>query len=623
MLIPLARGESGASDAAVAHLINVARNRVELERDTALAPGTTKEKQSIIRSQLKQLSSIVDEGELRAVDEKIAGGLAAVLISRVIDYDTSQVQVLAVAMLKRDDRWIPAPVLASFENSGITYLPGLAESARQLEAWMLRERTIHLTRLRKDVQADLLADIRKSGNIDELRQSSPAKIVDNFIEACRARDLPAALVYLGGLEDPLPRNWDNILQFISSNIRQSKKDNDTWRRLTDTTGARAFIETDTFDDGAMVSLGEFAPSESTPGQAAVTIFHFPLDRSKDDIWRLRLPTWLLDLDLPGSPDASDSEMIKAFPAKLLEHQPKLSFTKPEELMESLQQALSSPRFEAVLPHIGVPESGDALPVLERAARLWRDFRGHDSKAPLLLEVRKEDDQACALLSIFDARNPQIRSILIKRIFLQQKDGLWTIPSSGDETPDGAAPELIAWAEKSSRLSEADWLSRLGLTATLGGIPADSAPSEEDALAAAHAWLTAIQSRDPRAILRSVAAFDDKRGIKKLFRTIGHELQSDHRTEILKIHRNGRWAAVSTHAISEQRSEDPYHLLYPIVSTESGPRVLAEALLFHADTRSREFLNSSIWNRLDDRLPEAAVAELKEIQKAHTALAESP
>lgn len=623
ILSPLAYGESGPSDAAVAYLINVARDRVDLKRDTALDDGTTVEKETVIRERLKRLSSILDEGELRAIDEKVEGNLAAILVSRIIDYDPSQVQIFAIAMLKRDDRWLPAPVLSSFENTGITYLPTLSSSSQLLEDWMLNERTVHLARLRQDVQSNLIEDIRKAGSIDDLRKIPPDEIVGKFIKACSAKDLPAALLYLGGLEENLPRDWDDILQFVSSNIREAKKQNEAWRHITSTTGARTVVETDVFNEGAMVSIGELAPFESTPGQPAITVFHFPLEKSKEGTWRLRLPSWLLDGIIPDETDPSDADLIEVFPKKLLENQTPKTFSDPTILMESLQQALSSPHFETILPYIGLPPSGDALPVLERASSLWRDFRTHDNQAPLLLEVCQIGDQACALLSLFDDRNPQIKRSLIKRVFLQKGNDLWTIPASRYETTDEVSQELVEWAEKTSRLNEADWLERLGLATTIGGIPADSAPTEAEALAAANSWLEAIRSRNPRSILRSVAAFDDELGIKNLFRTIGHELQTDHLTEVLKIHRIGRWAAVSTHAVSHQRSDDPYHLLYPIVSTESGPRVLAEAVLFHADTRSREFLNSSIWGRLEDRLPEAAVTELKEIQKAHDALAETP
>ena len=623
MLSPLAHGESGPSDAAVSFLIDVARDRIDLNEDTAIAEGTTSEKEKIIRSQLKRLSSIVEVGELRALEEKVDGDLAGVLVSRVVDYDPSQVQVFAIAMLKRDDRWQPAPVLASFENTGITYLPGLSTSSKALENWMLTQRTIYLTRLREDVQADLLDDIRSAGSLDQLRNNSPEEIVNQFIEACRAKNLPGALVYLGGLETKLPKNWNQILQFVSSNIRGSSETNESWRQLTSSIGARAVIDTDSFDDGAIVSIGDYSPFESTPGQPAVTIFHFPLDRSDEDTWRLRLPSWLLDGDLPDEADPSDESLVEAFPRKLIKKQKPLSFSDPAALMESFQQALCSPDFERTLPHIALPDSGDALPVIERASRLWRDYRGRESQAPLLLDVRQENDQACALVSLFDDRNPQIRRTLIKPIYLQRKDGHWTIPAIRIDDDD-IAPGLTKWAEESSALSEADWIARLGLTATLGGIPADSAPTEAEARDAATAWLSALQSRNPRAILRAVAAFDDELGIKNLFGSIGHELQSGNQSEILKIHRNGRWAAVSTRAISTEKSNDGYYLLFPIVSTQAGPRVLAEALLYHAaDSRSLGYLNSVNWKRLEDRLPEAAVTELQEIHKAHSALAEAP
>ncbi|MEP4076740.1 hypothetical protein [Haloferula sp.] len=623
MLIPLAHGESESSDAAVAHLIDIARGRIDLTNDTALAPGTTREKQAAIRDRIKQLSSAVEEGELRVIDEKVEGGLAAVLVSRIIDYDSSLVQVYAVALLKRDDRWLPAPLLGSYENTGITYIPLLSESAKRLEDWMNRERTAHLTRLRKDVQAELLADIRKAGSTCELYNIEPEQFVERFIDACRQNDIPAALACLGGLEEPLPDNWSETLRFIANSIRTANSPSEAWRRMTNTTCARALLTKETYAKDMIIKIGEFAPFECPPGEPQITVFNFPINRVEGGLWRINLPKWLLDGGHLRHLKDTSAKQIEAFPAKLLAEFPAKDFKTPEELATSLQTTLSGPKFEGLLPYIGIPESGDALEVLDRASRLWRLFHNRKNQAPLLLDVKAEGNQACALFSLFDARNPQINHDLISRVFLEQKGDTWTIPVSHKNALKRAPASLIAWADNASRFSETEWLRKLELAATLDDIPADSTPSEEDALAAANAWLDAIQSRDPRTILQSVAAFDDESGIRKLFKTIGHELQSDQRARITKIHRNGRWAAASTLTVPEQRSEEPYHMLYPIVSTPSGPRILAEAVLFPANTRSREFVNSSIWKRLGDRLPETTVTELKEIQKAHTELAESP
>ncbi|MEM1082773.1 MAG: hypothetical protein AAGI48_01515 [Verrucomicrobiota bacterium] len=620
-LLPLAHGESGPSDAAVGFLIDIARERVELETDTAIAEGTTREKKQNIRERLQRLSQAVDQGELKAINERIEGELAGVLISRTIDYDPTQIQVHAIAMMKRDNRWLPAPVPSSFENTGISYIPELSEKAEELELWMLRQRSTRLSQLRENIQSELMADIRKAVSMDELREAEPEQIVERFIDACRVRDLPAALACLGGLEDPLPDNWEDVLRFTAGSTRTADSPTEAWRRMTSTACARAMVITERHTQDVIVKLGEFAPFESTPGEPRISIMPFSLKRSEKGLWRINLPSWLLDGSPPGQRDSTSPELIQAFPSKLLTKYKPKSFETPKALAVSLQQALSSPNFEAVLPHMAPAEEDDALATLERAADLWREFRERSSQSPLFLDVREEGNEACALIARFDSRSSRIRRSQITFVYLQRLDDGWSIPVAEPEAGIAANPALSDWAQKLGNQSEAEWLDHLGIAAKLGGIPADSAPNEAEARAAANAWLDAVKSRDPRKILGTVAYFDDDRGAEKLLRTIGHELQAEHQAEILGVHRNGRWSAVSTRTRSVDRSDPPYHLLYPIVTTPQGPRVLAEAALFHADTRSREFLNSAIWNRLSGRLPETAVTELKDIQELHDRLVE--
>lgn len=615
-----AHGESSPSDVAVGHLLRIAENRLELESDTALTAGTTREKKASISDQLAKLSEILGAGSLRPLEEKSEGDLAAVLVSSTIDYDPERVQVLAVPLLRKDGRWVPAPVLSSFENTGISYVHGVSDAAKRLEAWMLRERGEQVRRLRDNVQADLFEDIAKVGNADELRSADPGMLVLGFIEACRQRDLPAMLYHLGGLEEPLPEDWKQSFRFATAQVRDNSPPSRAWQQMTDTTNARAIVGIDRHGDGATVSLGEFDPFDDPPGISSIRILHFPLHRSKSGSWRLGLPTWLVDGNPVGKADPIDSELVEALPASLVKAHPPESFASPGSLADSLRDALAGDRFEAVLPHIR-QDGEDALAALQRAAGLWREFRRRDSEIPLLLDVSAQGDDACLLMSHFDARNPEIRGKLIQRVLLQARGGEWAVPIGPVDTNNAPQEELAAWAEGAVKLGEDEWLDRLGIARfPADAIPAD-APTAEQARAAAEGWLDAIRSRDPKAIFGTAAAFDDKRATRKLLRNIGHELQADHHAEILKVHRKGRWAAVSTRVKAIESDSDSTFMLYPVITTDDGPRIVAEAILYHSDSRSREFLNESVWTRLENLLSGASVAELKELHAAHDTLAD--
>ena len=56
-----------------------------------------------------------------------------------------------------------------------------------------------------------------------------------------------------------------------------------------------------------------------------------------------------------------------------------------------------------------------------------------------------------------------------------------------------------------------------------------------------------------------------------------------------------------------------------MATPAGPRVLPELDLFDPLTRSREFLNRSVWERVSARLPEGARGELESIYEKHRTL----
>lgn len=621
LLSPLTRAGEGPSAAAVDFLEKIAHGPFELESDTALTENTTTEKRDDISARLERLGKSIKIGQFRAIKKRVDGELAGVLVSQVIDFDPNQTTIHAVALLKRNGKWLPAPVLASFENTGITYIPRLSKAAEPIRKWLLDAPGDLLELTRQTIQAELLADIYKAKSPDQLRKESPKTLVNNFISACQSRDLPAALACLGGLEDPLPSFWQDALAFTAAAFRDPSAGPSPWKQLCSPTALHAIVRVENLPEGSIVTLGELDPNSGKHGPTGISLRDFSLDRSPSGLPRLRLPAWLLRDD-DGNETKPDPELVKAFPSKLLDKYPTRSFPSPEALMSSFQQALAGPKFVTLLPLIAPPSNRDhASEQLINLAHLWRDFRSGKNRSPLLLDVYQLGDHACALMVRFNALSPSIKSNKIKPLFLVRSADGWNVSPTLSENPTHNSPlnELSKWIKESTALNQIQWLSRIDLPAPIKEIPADSAPTEAEARKAADDWITALQADNPHSVLATAAYFDDESGGQKLLRTIGHELQSDADASILGTHRHGRWAAVTVTYTPSDPDQPPYHLLYPILATAKGPRILAESLLFNANSRPREFLNKAIWTRLADRLPQAAIDELRHIYQDHATL----
>lgn|GEM_PF-4387380 len=623
LLATVATGQPGPSEAAVEFLGTLDGEGIELDQATAIAPQATEEKRRSICLRLERLADELEEGDLRAVDEKVDGELAAVLVSQIVDFDPNRVTVHAVALRKLDDRWLPTPVPASFENTGLTYLPELSRRAAALEDWLLHERASQTQRLRENILGDLLADIGAAMSRDELHESTPETLAFLFIEACRQRDLPRALACLGGLEDPLPGSWNDTLKLTARAFRSPGEAPGAWERLLSPTAVRTALSAELDAEGASVRIGEIEPAGERPGRPEVAILDFAFDRGAGGLWRLALPLWLLEDPQPGfaTVDPTDPDALTV-PARLLETHPPRRFETAAALGESFRRALGDASFAPLLEHLARPEN-DPLESIGLLARLWNGFLVRPAVFPMVLDATEHEDRGRLLLTDFDARSPEIAALVIP-VDLVRRDGGWQVAPWVDDLrgePD-FDPWLNEWSGDALKLDAAGWLGRLGLHAAIGGLTADSAPGEDEARRAVEAWLEATRNCDPRASLTAGAAFDDPVGGERLLKAVGRCFQPTETREILAIHRKGRWAAASVRHHHESAELEPFDLLHPVVATADGPRVLGEAMLETADNRSRKYLNERIWKRLGDRLPQAAVDELRELAKAHAELSES-
>ena len=154
----VASAADGPGDAALSFLRGLKDGKaVFAVGDTAVSPELSEEERADLAARLDKLGRHIRPEDLKVIQEKQDGELAAVLVSQVTNYDSSSVQVHAVGLVKSAGKWKPAPVPSSFDRTGLSFRPGFLARAKQLEDWMLRSRGEQLVRL-KDNIFSMLAD---------------------------------------------------------------------------------------------------------------------------------------------------------------------------------------------------------------------------------------------------------------------------------------------------------------------------------------------------------------------------------------------------------------------------------------------------------------------------------
>jgi hypothetical protein len=627
-----ASAADGPGDAALSFLRGLKDgNAVFSVGDTAVSPEVPEDERADIAEKLNKLGRHIRPEDLRVIEQKEDGDLAAVLVSQVTNYDSSSVQIHAVGMVKSAGKWKAAPVPSSFNSTGLSFRPGFLTRAKQLEDWMMRARGEQFVRLKDNIFSMLSDEMRKVKSTDELHSSTPEKLAVDFLAALGARNLPAALAIAGGLEEPRPADWEETFQAVSRTLRSPDIRHEKWRLLAAPEALRAIVQVESEGDERLVSVVALDPADFT-ARPRPKLVHLPFVRSKSGLWRVRLPQELLAPVMhkpsPGQEEDDeeyDADLLALFPKKLAELHPPVREATTRAAAEAMLAALRTNSLNALCPRLDLTGQAEvSLDALVRVARLWQRFHQQDDPAsPVILDVHEAGDEAVALVQLVSGKIPE--EARIETIFLRRSEGGWRANPGVSGAPalaqvkDGA--DIGRWIAEASKARNEDWSA--GLLQRIGGIAADSAPSEDDARRAVDEWRKAIATGDVAAMLARSACFDDETGKSKLLRNTGYELLSRQPGEILGVHRAGRWAAVSVRVppATGDDSADAY-AMYVVAATPAGPRVLAELDFFDPLTRSREFLNRRLWDRVAARLPDGARGELESIYEKHRTLSAS-
>jgi hypothetical protein len=636
-----ATAEEDASRAAISFLEKARAGKVDLAvgADTAISRDTDSDKTREIARRIKSLRAELPDDRFSAGPVLVEGDYAAVMIRQADGYDPSLYQVHAVGVVRREGKWMAAPVPGSFENTTTGYAAALGARARRLEDWMLKTRSLDLLSLQESAATRLRGEISKHANLDAARKPDANGFIESMLVACEKADLLTILGCLGGMDVTPPDNWPERLRAATKAFAHGTTPDGPWQMLAASRALRCVTSQDSGNGKAnatLICLDPFSEPVDLRLPRFVTL-QLDISRAPSGLWRFDPPDDFLG---PPSRDHAKPDTFtlsknqrSGLPLLLRRQIPATPMPSARAAADAWLAALRGPSFPESFHMLSLDDKPDVVIAgCCRIAQIWR--RTHDSRrlgTPLLLDFHESGSSAVCIIQLFSAGNPS-ETDLHEFFFRKSADG-WLLHPAVVPPPNGLDPEIIslaAWAAARESVGSRDWPARVtdGLPRVRELAPGQ-APAPDDVRRLIDKWLVSLRQGDLNAALAASAPFDDERGAEKLLRALGSRfslLQADGvKTTILAIRTGGRWAGVSLRVDDPRDAASPTYPFHAVVMTPLGPRVLPEIDLAAPTNRTREYLNTTSWSRLAAILPDDATDELRALFAQHikTAEAERP
>ena len=621
-------GPNDPAQAAVAFLDKVRSGKLNLQPggDTALTANTDEAKCREIARRLERNAADLASGTLEASTAKLDDNLAAVLVRKIGGFDPSHLRVFAVALVKRGETWLPAPVLASFENTGVGYAPGLRQRLNALETWMLEQQVIELDTIQQQATERMRSSISAVLPAAELRKLDPDAVGMRFLEACAKRQLPVVLGLLGGLQPTLPDDWTKRLQAAEAATAEPLTIPRPWRLLVAPDVLRTVVQQESADTTASLAIACLDPTGSpgNPAQPQLELVELDLAKSDEGLWQVNPPPAFFPTE--NSKWAEGDELDSIRDEKLLDHYlailrediPLQPLPTPAEALKALDKALHTATLQ---PLIGILDLGGDKKTARlgcaRAAGAWGAL--HDPacvRHPLALGVFETDSVAAASFQYFSVREPDRMDVRVF-FFGKQADG-WHLLAGLQPAEDAEANLLAAktWAAGEPKRWSETWRKHcLSNSTCLPALAAGNAPPDAEARSLVTSWLSAIRAGNVAEALALTAWLETEVSPARVLRNLGYEINGSRKAKseaaIIEVARGKTWTTV---AVRANNGDKPSYPIYPVVSTPAGPKLLIDIDLFANPERGREFLNNTALSHLRNHAGADATEELRDLFK---------
>ena len=621
-------GPREPAQVAVEFLDKVRAGKLNLEPggDTALTANTDEAKRLEIARRLERNAADLGSGTLEASTSKLDDNLAAVLVRKVGGYDPEHLRVFAVALVKRGETWLPAPVLASFENTGVGYAPGLRKRLDALQSWMLEQQATELGAIQQQATERMRQAISAVLTPADLSQPDPEALARRFLDACANHQLPAMLGLLGGLQAVLPEDWNKRLLAAEAAAADPLTVKRPWRLLVAPEVLRSVVKHTADDDTASLAVACLDPNSGSgnPALPHLEIVDLSVAKSTEGLWRVEPPAGFFLAEPPpaknaanhAADDSDPDNLLPLYPAALRQTIPLQPLPSPEAARHALDLALRAPTLQPLMAMLDLAGSKKTARLgCLRGAASWGAL--HDPacvRHPLPLGFFETDSVAAASFQYFSVREPDRLDVRV--FFFEKADAGWHLLAGWrpDEQAEGNLLAANTWAEGEPKRRGESWRSSCLSDSTHLTAPAPgNAPPEAEARALVASWLTAIRAGNVAEALALTAWLDPELSPTRLLRNLGYEISGARKATsaaaILAVTRGTTWTTV---AVRANIGDKPGIPIYPVINTPAGPKLLIEVDWFANSERGREFLNDTALSHLRNQVAAPLADELHDL-----------
>ncbi|MES2997299.1 MAG: hypothetical protein V4733_10870 [Verrucomicrobiota bacterium] len=542
------------------------KNGVNLapDADTAVTPHITKSKRESAATDLRELAKEISGGKFEVAAAKTDGPLAGVVLSSMDDQVPSDIKVLGIALLHGDGRWLPTPVVASFENTSISFRTGFRTRRSEMENW-LRTSTAGTRRKLEDSVVDRAAkamDAAFPGRA--LETMDTLELAHAFLSACATRDKTRMLALLSG-GDPRSPSFASGLRKVDRLFASHAKSSVATEFLFPPGILRVpLVEPKAYRD-TTIGIACFNPANSDFHVVEIGVI-----KTSSGRWRVDLPGEIFKSP-PGNSELPPEDDIASFRKHWLASHPSRPAASFGEARQRFFEQLRGDSFAALIDMIDFSDAGRFLQTLRQSAHLWNERHSTPAKT-VVLPIAHFDhgEEAAVSFLVIASSNPARPRLHVARFHRATKQGGWLWTPYPAKRPSDPIRDWIDGQESTGAAGVAGALvNDVPRILSLRNSPP---PAEDDTRKIIAAWWDACLRDDLPGVLAQCAA--PGADADNLFPNAGEAVFAANPGAVLRVvssHATGR-VRTARIQISHPPTADMETILF-IAATPHGPRIL--------------------------------------------------
>ncbi len=610
----------------------ISDNQLDLDRDTAISPYCSPKRRREVETRIKRLhdNEFSDTDTLSLDAQFTESNFASILIRSENSINPLDTRIYPVALLRRSDRWVPAPMLGSFSNTGYGYSIEAERSAKKLEAWMSQQKIARETKYIQETESKIKSKIIKIEQEDDLDEMNSEQIGSYFLKQCRDKKTLAILASMGAGSTYSKKQLRASLSLISKALQLAYSSKPTkWHYLSRKCMA---IVLEVNEDTGLITVGCFDPEASDISwRFAFQEIHLQTQQQNKRT-TIKLTKEFHDLaSIKKSRfhlinPRSKQKIISSILKQSSQSQPQL----PEQILKHLIEAINTQSFSDFLKlMVGPNAQYSEESTLHKTADLWIRLQKYKNSLTLISDIATT--RRLALITIEERQPKDGLPSKKEEIWMVRNNQGWnisptsmlasqaTIIADNIEEKDSQETQVKGLMKELRNHLHEKWLGDTFDDLQTTALPISGlAPSVDDAKKTLALYRKTLLSGDLKACLSHCVILEGSDKNKIMERTTrlvrgAHDQLPD--MKILGSSSLGGWISISAKTTSKVSKLDDYPM-YLFANTAKGARLFANTDFRYPRNSGRKLLNERHWNDLKKSAPVQSLTTLRSIFDEH-------